>query len=52
MYKKQTIYSKPIAKLEKGRLVLIKKCEEKWCKISSGNFKGWLFKKYLWGKFK
>ena len=52
MYKKKTIYSKPIAKLEKGRLVLIKECEEKWCKISSGKFKGWFFKKNLWGKFK
>ena len=50
LYKKPTIYSKPIAKLEIGRLVLIKKCEIKWCKISSGGFKGWIFKKSLWGK--
>ena len=50
MYKKPTIYSKPIAKLEVGRLVLIKKCKEKWCKITSGNFSGWIKKKYLWGK--
>ena len=27
LYKKSTIYSKPIAKLEKGRLMLIKKCK-------------------------
>jgi SH3-like domain-containing protein len=52
MYKKKTIYSKPIAKLEKGRLLLIKKCEVKWCKISSGKFKGWIFKSNLWGKIK
>ena len=32
IYKKPTIYSKPIAKLEVGRLVLIKKCKIKWCK--------------------
>ena len=50
IYKKPTIYSKPIAKLESGRLVLIKKCNLKWCKISSGNFKGWIKKSYLWGK--
>ena len=50
LYKKPTIYSKPIAKLEVGRLVLIKKCKEKWCKITSGNFKGWIKKNYLWGK--
>ena len=52
MYKKSTIYSKPIAKLEIGRLVLIKKCKIKWCKISSGSFNGWIFKNSLWGKTK
>ena len=52
LYKKPTIYSKPIAKLEIGRLVLIKKCQTKWCKITSGEFKGWIFKSSLWGKIK
>ena len=50
LYKKPTIYSKPIAKLESGRLVLIKKCKKKWCKITTGDFKGWIFKSSLWGK--
>ena len=50
LYKKATIYSKPIAKLENGRLVLIKKCKIKWCKITSGTFSGWVLKKSLWGK--
>ena len=50
IYKKPTIYSKPIAKLEVGRLVLIKKCKMKWCKITSGNFNGWIYKNSLWGK--
>ena len=50
LYKKPTIYSEPIAKLEIGRLVLIKKCKEKWCKITSGGFKGWVFESSLWGK--
>jgi len=50
LYKKPTIYSKPIAKLEIGRLVLIKKCNLKWCKISSGKFIGWINKNVLWGK--
>ena len=49
LYKKPTIYSKPIAKLELGRLLLIKKCKEEWCKIKTGNFNGWILKKYLWG---
>ena len=50
LYKKSTIYSKPIAKLEIGRLVLIKKCKMDWCKISSGKYVGWIFKNTLWGK--
>ena len=50
IYKKPTIYSKPIARLEIGRLVLIKKCKTKWCKITSGSYSGWIFKNFLWGK--
>jgi len=52
LYKNPTIYSKPIAKLEIGRLVLIKKCKVKWCKITSGGFIGWINKNSLWGKIK
>tara|TARA_B100000029_G_scaffold465725_1_gene500598 strand:- start:108 stop:569 length:462 start_codon:yes stop_codon:yes gene_type:complete len=50
MYEKPTIYSKPLAKLERGRLVLIIKCKKKWCKTKSGNFTGWIMKDFLWGK--
>ena len=52
LYKKPTVFSKPLAKLEIGRLVLVKKCKLKWCKISSGNFSGWIYKNSLWGKIK
>ena len=50
IYKKSTIYSEPIVRLEIGRLVLIDKCKEKWCKVFSDKYKGWILKKYLWGK--
>ena len=50
LYKKSTIYSEPIAKLETGRLVLVKKCKKNWCKITSGTYKGWIYKNVLWGK--
>ena len=50
MYEKPTIYSKPLAKLERGRLVLIIKCKKKWCKTKTGNFTGWIIKDFLWGK--
>ena len=52
IYKKPTIFSKPVAKLEIGRLVLIKRCKVEWCKISSGGFRGWIYKNVLWGKIK
>ena len=52
LYKKPTIYSRPIARLEIGRLILIKKCKVKWCKITSGDYSGWIFQSSLWGKFK
>ena len=52
LYKKPTIYSKPLAKLEAGRLVLVKKCKMKWCKVISGSYKGWVIKSSLWGQIK
>ena len=50
LFNSSTIYSKPIVKLEAGRLVLIKKCKIKWCKIKSGEYTGWMLKSFLWGK--
>ena len=50
IYRSSTIYSKPLAKLELGRLVLIKKCKPKWCKIETGGYIGWINKNALWGK--
>ena len=50
MFKKPTIYSKPIAKLKTGRLVKIIKCNGNWCKSKSEKFKGWLKKESLWGR--
>ena len=52
IYKNSTIFSKPFARLEIGRLVLIKKCNKQWCKITSDDYNGWIFKSSLWGKLK
>ena len=49
MFNNSTVYSNPIAILEKGRLVKIKKCNINWCKAISEDFKGWLKKESLWG---
>ena len=50
LFKKDTIYSKPLARLEKGKLVLIKKCQLSWCKIKFENYSGWIKKISLWGR--
>ena len=52
IYKKSTIFSKPIVRLQSGRLLLIKKCKKKWCKIKTGDYSGWILKSVLWGKIK
>ena len=49
MFKKPTIFSKPIARIEKGRLLIIQHCSKEWCKIKTNNFKGWVNKENLWG---
>ena len=50
IFKNSTIFSKPLVVLEKGRLILIYKCSEVWCKIKTGKYKGWIKKQSLWGK--
>ena len=49
VFKKNSIFSKPIVKLEKGRLVSIIRCDLNWCKIKSGDYSGWIEKKNVWG---
>ena len=50
MLQKPNIYSKPLAIIEKGRLCLIIKCKNNWCKIKVNKFTGWIKKEDLWGK--
>ena len=49
LFKKPSNFSKPLAKIEKGRLLLVKKCEDNWCKIQTGEFIGWINKENIWG---
>jgi SH3-like domain-containing protein len=49
LFNGSTIYSNPVAVLKKGRLVKINKCKNDWCKIKTGEFKGWVKKESLWG---
>ena len=49
VFKKNSKFSKPLVKLEKGRLVIIKKCEINWCKIKTDAYIGWIDTKNVWG---
>ena len=49
LFKNNSKFSKPLAKLEKGRLVIIKKCKLNWCKIQTGDYIGWIDTKNVWG---
>ena len=49
LFSGSTIFSNPLAILKKGRLVVISKCKNDWCKVKSGEFSGWLKKDSLWG---
>ena len=49
LFNDSTVYSNPLAILKKGRLVKINKCKNDWCKIKTGEFKGWVKKESLWG---
>ena len=51
LFKNSTIFSKPEAILERGRLCLVLKCKDSWCKIKSGKYIGWVKKEDLWGNF-
>ena len=49
MFKNSTVFSKPLVILEKGRLCLVSKCKNDWCKIKVEKYSGWVKKKSLWG---
>ena len=49
LFSKPSNFSKPLAKIEKGRVLLLQNCIEKWCKIKTGSFKGWIKIENTWG---
>ena len=49
LFKRPSIFSKPIANINKGRLLIVQKCEKDWCKVKTENLNGWINKKNLWG---
>ena len=50
LFKKPSNFSKPIAIIESGRLLIVKKCQDSWCNIITGDYLGWIKKNNIWGK--
>jgi len=49
LFSKPTDFSKPLARIKKGRVLIIKNCNKKWCKVKTDNFKGWVKINKIWG---
>ena len=49
LFDKPSKFSKPLARIKKGRVLILQKCDGIWCKIKSKNFKGWIKTNNIWG---
>ena len=49
LFKNPSSFSKPIAQIKKGRLLILQKCKKNWCEIKSNNFEGWIKTDNIWG---
>ena len=49
LFKKPSNFSRPILRLEKGRLLIINKCLNSWCQINTGDYSGWVITNNIWG---
>ena len=52
LFKNPSNFSRPLAKIKKGKVLVIKKCNEKWCKVKIGEHKGWIKTNNIWGTIK
>ena len=50
LFKNFTKYSRPIALIKSGRLLIVKKKGKNWLKVVTGDYIGWIKKENLWGK--
>jgi SH3-like domain-containing protein len=49
LFKKPTNFSKPLAQIKKGRVLVVEVCEINWCKVKTGKFIGWVKTDAIWG---
>ena len=51
LFQKPSRFSKPLAKIKKGRVLVVQKCDNNWCKVKTAQFKGWVKTDNIWGSF-
>ena len=51
LFSKPTKHSKPLFKIAKGRLLIVKKCKKNWCRVKTENFLGWVKADEVWGLY-
>ena len=49
VFSSPSIFSRPKAKLEIHQILIIKECNELWCKVKNSKINGWIKKDSLWG---
>ena len=52
LFKKPSNFSRPIAIIKEGRVLIIKKCEMNWCNVKTKKISGWIKSKNIWGIIK
>ena len=52
LFKRPSNFSKPLARLAIGRLLIIKKCQKDWCNVTTDNYTGWVKTNNVWGLIK
>ena len=52
LFEKPSNFSRPLAKIKKGRVLIVKRCNENWCLIKTSKFKGWIKNTNIWGEIK
>ena len=49
LFNEPTNFSKPLAKIQTGRVLILQTCIKGWCRVKSDKFKGWIKSENIWG---
>jgi SH3-like domain-containing protein len=52
LYRKPDISSRVVAKVQNGVIGKLLTCQEKFCSVQIGSYKGWVLRENLWGVYK